>query len=73
VRPVEYVIYEAAQRGIPLVVVPGNTHDVAEQLESLQPQVRFDHADKLARMVDLVSEHVDVAALEDQLAQPATR
>jgi uncharacterized protein len=73
VRPVEYVVYEAEQRGIPLVVVPGNTHDVAEQLEGLQPQVGFDHADKLERMVDLVSEHIDVAALEDQLAQPATR
>ncbi len=73
VRPVEYVMYEAAQRSIPIVVVPGNTHDVAEQLEGLQPTVGFDHADKLARMVDLVSEHVDVSALEDQLAQPATR
>jgi hypothetical protein len=48
VRPVEYVVYEAEQRGIPLVVVPGNTHDVAEQLENLQPEVEFDHADKLA-------------------------
>ena len=73
VRPVEYVMYEAAQRSIPIVVVPGNTHDVAEQLEGLQPNVGFDHADKLTRMVDLVSEHVDVSALEDQLAQPATR
>ena len=73
VRPVEYVIYEAAQRDIPIVVVPGNTHDVAERLEGLQPQVNFDHADKLVRMVDLVSEHLDIAALEDQLAQPATR
>jgi BioD-like phosphotransacetylase family protein len=67
------VIYEAAQRDIPIVVVPGNTHDVAEQLEGLQPQVNFDHADKLVRMIDLVSEHLDIAALEDQLAQPATR
>ena len=73
VRPVEYVMYEAAQRGIPLVVVPDNTHDVAERLEGLQPEVGFDHADKLARMVELVSEHVDISALEDQLAQPATR
>ncbi len=73
VRPVEYVMYEAAQRGIPLVVVPDNTHDVAEQLEGLQPRVAFDHVDKLSRMVDLISEHVDISALEDQLAQPATR
>jgi BioD-like phosphotransacetylase family protein len=73
VRPVEYVMYEAAQAGIPLVVVPGNTHDVAEQLECLQPQVGFDHPDKLARMVELISEHLDIAAIEDQLAQPATR
>ncbi len=73
VRPVEYVVYEAEQRGIPLVVVPGNTHDVAEQLEGLQAQVEFDHVDKLERMTDLVSEHIDIATLEDQLAQPATR
>jgi hypothetical protein len=73
VRPVEYVMYEADQRGIPIVVVPGNTHDVAEKLEGLQPQVKFDHADKLERMVDLVTEHVDISALEEQLAQPATR
>ncbi|NQW19180.1 MAG: phosphotransacetylase family protein [Chloroflexi bacterium] len=73
VRPVEYVVYEAEQRGIPLVIVPGNTHDVAEQLEGLQPLVGFDHSDKLIRMIDLVSEHVDIPALEAQLAQPATR
>ncbi len=73
VRPVEYVMYEAAQAGVPLIVVPGSTHDVAEQLEGLQPQVGFDHPDKLARMVDLVSEHLDISAIEDQLAQPATR
>jgi BioD-like phosphotransacetylase family protein len=73
VRPVEYVMYEAAQAGVPLVVVSGNTHDVAEQLEGLQPQVGFDHPDKLARMVDLVSEHLDISAIKDQLAQPATR
>jgi BioD-like phosphotransacetylase family protein len=73
IRPVEYVVYEASQREIPLVVVPGNTHDVAEQLEGLQPKVGFDHPDKLARMIELVTEHVNVSALEDQLAQPATR
>ena len=73
VRPVEYVMYEASQAGIPLVVVPGDTHDVAEKIEGLQPQVGFDHPDKLARMVDLVSEHLDISVLEDQLAQPATR
>ena len=73
VRPVEYVMYEAAQAGVPLVVVPGNTPDVAEQLEGLQPHVGFDHPDKLARMVDLVAEHLDISAIADQLTQPATR
>lgn len=73
VRPVEYVMYEASKAGVPVIVVPGNTHDVAEQLEGLQPQVGFDHPDKLARMVDLVSEHLDVSAIADELAQPATR
>jgi BioD-like phosphotransacetylase family protein len=66
-------MYEAAQRGIPLVVVPGNTHDVAEQIEDLQPNVEFDHTSKLERMIELISENVDVSVLKDQLAQPATR
>jgi BioD-like phosphotransacetylase family protein len=66
-------MYEAAQRGIPLLVVPGNTHDVAEQIEGLQPNVEFDHTSKLERMIDLTSDNVDVSVLEDQLAQPATR
>ena len=73
VRPVEYVMYEAAQVGVPLVVVPGNTHDVAEQLESLQPKVGFDHPDKLARMIELVEQNVDLDAISDKLAQPATK
>ncbi|MDA1279127.1 MAG: DRTGG domain-containing protein [Chloroflexi bacterium] len=73
VRPVEYVMYEAEKAGVPLVIVPGSTPDVAEQLEGLQPLVGFDHPDKLSRMVDLVWEHIDIAAIEDQLAQPATR
>ena len=73
VRPVEYVIYEAAQRNIPIVVVPGSTHDVAEQLENLQPKVDFDHVRKLERMVELVSDHVDLEFIEDQLMKPATR
>jgi BioD-like phosphotransacetylase family protein len=55
------------------VVVPGNTHDVAEQIEGLQPEVGFDHSSKLDRMIDLIDENVDVSVLEDQLAQPATR
>ena len=73
VRPVEYVIYEAAQRNIPIVVVPGSTHDVAEQLENLQPKVDFDHCRKLERMIELVSGHVDLEYIEDQLMKPATR
>ncbi len=73
ISPIEYVHYEATQRNVPIVVSPHGTHETAAILESLAPKVRFNHPDKLARMVELVRGHVDLVALERAIAQPATR
>ena len=72
-RPVEYVIYEATQRGVPLVLTGGSTEETAAKLESLQRKVRFDHPDKLARISELAAERLDLDALDAALAQPVTR
>lgn len=72
-RPVEYVLYEAMQRGIPLVVTDGSTEEVATKLEGLQAKVRFNHPDKVARIRELALERLDLDALEKALSQPVTR
>lgn len=73
IAPIEYVHYEAAQRGIPIVVSPLDTHQTALKLESLLTTVRFDHPDKLVRMVELAESGLNLAAIERAVAQPATR
>ncbi len=72
-RPVEYVIYEATQRGIPLVMTDGSTEETAERLEGLQEKIRFDHPDKLERIRELAAERLDLDALDSALSQPVTR
>lgn len=72
-RPVEYVIYEATQRGVPLVMTGGSTEETTAQLEGLQEKVRFDHPEKLIRMRELASERLDLDALDAALSQPVTR
>ncbi len=73
VSPIEYVHYEAAQRGIPVAVSPFDTHETALKLESLLPKVQFDHPEKLMRMADLIEARMDLAAVNQAVAQPATR
>ena len=72
-RPVEYVLYEASQRGVPLVQTSGTTEQTTEQLTGLLEKIRFDHPDKLARMREISAERLDLAALDSALSQPATR
>jgi BioD-like phosphotransacetylase family protein len=72
-RPVEYVVYEAAQRDIPLVLTSGSTEETATALETLLPKIRFDHPDKVVRILQLAAERLDLDAVSDALSQPATR
>lgn len=72
-RPVEYVIYEATQRGVPLVMTDGSTEETTAQLEDLQDKIRFDHPEKLARMRELTSDALDLDALDAALSQPVTQ
>jgi hypothetical protein len=73
VPPVEYVQYEAEQKQIPLVAVQGETAAVAERLQSMELFTPFNHPDKVVRLAELLDQHVDMAALDDAVAMPATR
>ena len=73
IPPIEYVYYEADQRGIPIVVVPDDTAAAAAKLETLLPRIEFDHEEKLTRVVELIESHLDLDAIRDAARQPATR
>ena len=73
IPPIEYVYYEADQRGIPIVVVPDDTAAAAAKLETLLPRIKFDHEDKLKRVVELIESHLDLDAIRAAASQPATR
>jgi BioD-like phosphotransacetylase family protein len=71
--PIQYVRYEAEQEGVPLIVVPHDTHRASALLETIQDRAHFDHPGKMARMRELADHAVNFAAIEAALAQPATR
>ena len=71
-KPVEYVYYEADQSKIPLITVPGNTHDVVEKLEDLQQNIEFNHKEKLEYMVNLVEKNISIELISDALETTPT-
>ena len=71
-KPVEYVYYEAEQSKIPLITVPGNTHDVAEKLEDLQQNIEFNHKEKLDHMVNLVEKNISIELITKALETTPT-
>lgn len=66
-EPIEYVRNEAELEGIPVIVVPTNTLDTMASLNNMQELIRFDHATKLERFIDLMETHIDVNPIHDAL------
>jgi BioD-like phosphotransacetylase family protein len=62
-EPLEYIMYEAEQQEMPLILVDANTLDVMSQLNTLMDRTRFDHPRKLSRFAELLDEHVDMNAI----------
>lgn len=71
-RPIEYVLYEARTKRIPLIVVPSNTEETMKRLDEMH-QSTFHHQEKLDRMIELMSENSMISELAGVLAEPATR
>ena len=71
-KPVEYVYYEADQSKIPLITVPGNTHDVAEKLEDLQQNIEYNHKEKLEHMVNLIEKNISIELIVKALETTPT-
>ena len=71
----DYLVCEATkadQSKIPLITVPGNTHDVVEKLEDLQQNIEFNHKEKLEYMVSLVEKNISIELISDALETTPT-
>ena len=60
--PIQYVLYEAQEEEVPLVVLDADTHQAAARLESLFEQVTFHHPVKLERFQHLLADSVSQEA-----------
>jgi len=63
-EPTEYVRVEASQRGVPLVLVEGDTISTAESLSGLLEHANAHSRQKMQRFAELVQDHLDSEALE---------
>ena len=72
-QPVEYVIYEAEKRNIPIALTTLDTTSVANKLGTLPSRNTFNHSDKLDCMLELIKTSIDLDTIEKALTQPVTR
>ena len=61
--PIEYIIYEAGEEEVPVILTSADTLTAMDMLDTAHQRARFDHPAKLERMVGLLQEHVDLAAM----------
>jgi len=62
-RPTQYVIYEAQEEEIPVVVVPKDTLETVAALEQLAGEGAVHHPDKVERFGQLMQERLNLEAL----------
>ncbi len=70
-RPTELVMAQAAEHGIPVVMVKEDTLTVAEKVESLFANVRFHQRRKLPVMAEAIETGLDLPAIYDGLGLKA--
>jgi uncharacterized protein len=63
ILPPPHIVSRAAERNVPLLLVPSDTFQVAKQLDDMEPLVTRDDPDKIAMWAELVREHVDLSWL----------
>ena len=62
-HPIEYVVYEATEEEVPVILVKTDTLDTMDALDTVHERARFDHPAKLDRFSALLDEHVDLSDL----------
>lgn len=63
IEPPSNIISRAAERNVPLLLVPTDTYDVARQIGNLQPLLTTEDSEKIDLLEDLVRQHVNIGEL----------
>lgn len=63
ILPPPHIVSRAAERNVPLLLVPSDTFQVAKQMDDMEPLVTTDDKAKIALWKELVREHVDLSWL----------
>ncbi|MBI2165076.1 MAG: phosphotransacetylase family protein [Chloroflexi bacterium] len=71
VQPIQYILYEAEQRGVPLVVTQMDTKSAISACETLLNRAVVHHLGKVHRFAQLMDAHLDMEALLSSLGLPS--
>ena len=63
-EPIQYVYYQAEREEVPLLVVQSDTLSTAHALNTVLERSSVHHPGKLDRFQELISEHLDMAAIQ---------
>ena len=63
ILPPPNIVSKASERGIPLLLVPSDTFQVAKQVDDMEPLVQREETDKIEMLAQMVAKNVDVPAL----------
>ena len=61
--PIQYVVYEAEQEKVPILLCQGTTTENMEKLHTLNERVGVHHLAKVQRYVELLEENSDIGEL----------
>ena len=61
IEPIEYVLYEAEEQEVPIILVDQDTIPAMESLHGIHERARY--PDKLARFTHHLQQHTDVDTL----------
>jgi len=62
--PPASVTSKAGEQGVPILLVPTDTHETARQIDNMEPLLTKEDAAKVEILATLVKDHVDLAAIE---------
>jgi hypothetical protein len=63
VLPSSSIISKAAERNVPLLVVPGDTYSTAKQIEGMEPLLTKDDAEKVEVLAKTMAKNLDMKVL----------
>ena len=63
ILPPSNVLAKASDRGIPLLLVPGDTYAVAKQIDDMQPLLTVNDTERIALLGHLAEAHINLEAI----------